>query len=248
MAQHTTFPVYVISCAQDKARRARALASCAAFGLHVRLIKAVDARDGLTSLRPYRDLVAHQFWSQDQIKPGAFACFISHRLAWAALVDHDAPVALILEDDSRVVAVPRWDGISQLSFCNDRLLEWDHKVGGLHRVMSTSRAQFEGLAKAPGADGYILTQDAAKLLLEATDREGVRCGVDWYLMMMAAGLPKGQSYLSEVKSLRDMFGLRSPVLKAAASDHVMVRNDRAGPSSIEHAKTVPIAAFKDALV
>ncbi|MEM9715712.1 MAG: glycosyltransferase family 25 protein [Pseudomonadota bacterium] len=245
-------PVFIISCERDISRRARALASCAAHSAAVRVIDAIDARDGLHVFKPYADLLRSDFWGGPHIKPGALACFISHRLAWQALIDSPYDHALIMEDDSVLVSSPSMVSETDLYFCNDRLVAWqDHfgtqTVQALIEVLSTSEfdPKANGLSRAPGADGYIISKAAAETLIRIGDQDGIRCGVDWYLLMVAAGLEpawSGQG-IKEIQLLVDMFGARPSQLSSSIAKTALVENDRAGPSSIGHNRTVPIVTL-----
>lgn len=244
--------VFVVSCAQDKERRATALASVAALGLSASWVKAVDARDGFDVLRPHKDLVRDTFWEATTIKPGALACFISHRLAWKAFLESEAACGIFMEDDSRLMTPPAAMD-ADIVFLNDRLLTWaesfDAKtVPDLMALLAKDGIPRGGrFAKAPGGDGYLLTREGAQRCLERSEVDGVRCGVDWYLSMLAGGCPPDGESCTEVAALRSMFGARGPTLTGAFAQTAHIENGRHWSSSLGHSHTLEIAALRAAL-
>jgi GR25 family glycosyltransferase involved in LPS biosynthesis len=231
-------PVLVINCAADTDRR-----DALVRGADVRFINAVDARLGVHVFKPYLHLLRDQFWLDDQIKPGAFACFISHRLAWQTMVDTGLPVALITEDDSRVSQM-NMDVIvgNDLTFVNDRACDWVPS-GDLNAIFDATPA-----VRGFGADGYVLTQQGAQALLAQSERDGVVCGVDWYLAYAAMdtrGLKHADvKSVSEVKKLWKTLGPRAPLLQASVSQTPWVINARNGASTIGHSNHVNIHSFR----
>ena len=146
--------------------------------MDVRFIDAVDARLGVSVFKLYLLLLRDQFWLDDEVKPGAFACFISHWLAWQTMIDDDIPVALIAEDYSRVIEINRDDAYgADITFMNDRAIGWA-PTGVLNDIIT---APPKNTARGFGGDGYVLTLSAAQALLAQSEIDGVRCGVDWYL-------------------------------------------------------------------
>ena len=235
------FPTLVINCAADVDRRKRF--ENGAAGFDVRFIDAVDARLGVHVFKPYLALLNDQFWLSDEIKPGAFACFISHRLAWQRMVDMGMPVALITEDDSRLVDVNLTDVVGRdLTFVNDRAHGWAPS-GDLNDILTA-----DPTARGFGGDGYVLTQQGAQTLLAQSERDGVVCGVDWYLAyagMDTRGLKHAEvKAVSEVKKLWKILGARAPLLRAAVASKPWVFNAQNGDSTIVHSNRVNISLFR----
>ena len=91
----------VIHLGRATARRPVAENLVESCGVPARLLDAVDGRalaakgelDRLVSATP------HQPTFPFPMGPGEYGCFLSHRLAWEALLASDAEAALILEDD-----------------------------------------------------------------------------------------------------------------------------------------------------
>ena len=246
-------PIFMVSCRRDKERRAAALASCAGFGASVHLIDAVDARDGVSVFVPFVDLIGPDFWLKDQAKPGAVACFLSHRIAWEALVQSGEAQGLIMEDDSRLRRDLKPGPDVDIYWVNDRMLAWSlpDKSSDIGKVIKDNFAagvEFaSGLPKAPGADGYILSAEAAQKLLRQSEIDKIRCGVDWYMisLVMGAGLASVPWRAgSEPDMLAQMFaGDRSEISGAIAPTPV-IKNDRHWGSSIGHSKLLDILDLK----
>jgi GR25 family glycosyltransferase involved in LPS biosynthesis len=234
-------PTLVINCAVDTDRRERFENAVDGFDMH--FIDAVDARIGAHIFKPYLHLLRDQFWLDDEIKPGAFACFISHRLAWQAMVDEGIPVALIAEDDSRVSQMNMDDiADNDLTFVNDRACGWVPS-GNLDAIFGATPA-----VRGVGGDGYVLTQRGAQALLAQSERDGVVCGVDWYLVyagMDTRGLKHADvKSVSEVKKLWKILGPRAPLLQASVSQMPWVVNAQNGDSTIVHSKRINIRLFR----
>ena len=70
--------IYVINRRCDTDRLAQFTASAAGFGLEFERIAAFDGHDPMAPFFLYRDLLSDEFWGKDAIKPGAFACYLSH--------------------------------------------------------------------------------------------------------------------------------------------------------------------------
>jgi GR25 family glycosyltransferase involved in LPS biosynthesis len=237
-------PILVINCAGDADRRKSFESSTA--GMNVRFVDAIDARLGVGVFKPYVSLLREQFWFDDDIKPGAFACFISHRKAWQTMVDEDIPIALIAEDDSRFVSEAEFQDPhrSDIVFVNDRALGWV-PTAVLADILVTSPVN---PARGFGGDGYVLTLDAAQKLLAQSEIDGVCCGVDWYLVF--AGMnTKNMKHSSvnmvpEIKKLWKILGPRQPLLRASVSNTTLLVNNRKLKSSIRHSHRINIKIFK----
>ncbi len=241
-----TFPMLVINRAADVKRRE---AFCdAAKGYDVTFIDAVDARAGAGVFKPYLGLLRDQFWLGGDIKPGAFACFISHRLAWLKIVDDGIDVALIAEDDSRICAMD-WNGIGvvDLTFVNDRAGLWAPSG----QVSEVLRAQANGLPRAFGGDGYVLTLNGVKTLLAQSQKDGIVCGVDWYLLY--AGLDtenlkhRDVVAVPEVKRMWKVLGPRAPILNSRVAQKPWLINAKNNDSSINHSHRINIKLFRQAI-
>lgn len=90
----------VIHLSRAEARRPVADRLVADCGVPARLLEAVDGKAmapaALAALAPPKPFEPRFPFSMG---PGEFGCFLSHRRAWAALLESGAEAALILEDD-----------------------------------------------------------------------------------------------------------------------------------------------------
>jgi GR25 family glycosyltransferase involved in LPS biosynthesis len=244
MTVENMIPILVINCAADTDRRKSFVSST--VGMNVRFIDAVDARLGASVFKPHISLLRDKFWFDDEIKPGAFACFISHRLAWQVMVDEGIPIALIAEDDSRFVQGMEFQDQtrSDIVFVNDRAQGWVH-TRILKDILTTSPIN---PARGFGGDGYVLTLHAAQELLAQSEIDGVCCGVDWYLVF--AGMDTQNlkhSYVNmvpEIKKLWKILGPRSSLLRASVSNTTLLVNNKKFVSSIKHSHRVNIKRFR----
>lgn len=95
-AASQAIPVFVISLARAVERRARVTQHLTELGLAHRLIDAVDGR--LMPEEERNKLLA----PGQQYHAGVVGCYLSHLLAYQAVVEENIPVALVLEDDARL--------------------------------------------------------------------------------------------------------------------------------------------------
>ena len=232
-------PAIVINCAADVDRRKRFENGVSGFDIH--FLDAVDARLGVHVFKPYLALLRDQFWLDDEIKPGAFACFISHRLAWQAMVDDGIAVAPIAEDDATLSQINLGDiAGNDLTFVNDRAIEWTPS-GDLDGILGVAGTP---ASRGFGGDGYVLTQQGAQALLAQSERDGAVCGVDWYLAyagMDTRNLKHADvKAVSEIKKLWKILGPRAPLMRAAVSPMPWVVNAKGDRSRIIHSHRVNI--------
>ena len=196
--------IYVINRRVDAERLARFTASAADFDLAFERICAFDGHDPNAPFFLYRDLLGDAFWGAAMIKPGAFACYISHATAWRRLLASGAEMALICEDDVTFKQSPHAlfeeaRGLSAFDviFANERMAEWRNAaidgealtpIGDIMAGLSArSLAPGEGVAKAPGADCYLLSRAGAAKLLDYLAEDKVVAGVDWMMLRRSAG-------------------------------------------------------------
>lgn len=89
-------PIFVISLATARLRRARIQAHLDQLGLAYDLVDAVDGR--LLSEEERTALGG----SQGAMPPGVIGCYLSHMKVYQTILDRNLPAALILEDDARL--------------------------------------------------------------------------------------------------------------------------------------------------
>lgn len=249
-------PVYVINRACDQDRLAAF--STSAPGAFTR-IPAIDAHDPDAPLFLYRDLVGKTFWGERDIKPGAFGCYLSHMNAWARMLGEQHEAALICEDDitltgdlKRLTAQARRHGDYDIIFANDRMTKWrasgDQKSDNrlipaqtvIERLQTSEVAPGENdIARAPGADAYVISARGAAAMLQRSRRMGIVAGVDW--VMLAQGLaahPEGK--WPELAFLADLLS-EDPLTVLVTDNAIGKQGD--WPSTISHKTTRPLEGF-----
>lgn len=248
-------PVYVINRARDTGRIERFKEAAPE---EFTRIPALDGHDPDAPLFLYRDMLGDSFWGRDDIKPGAFACYLSHMNAWAHMLGEGHEAALICEDDvaltgdlKRLAAQAARHADYDVIFANDRMTAWralgaqksDTKLIAAQTVvdrMRTARVSpgAEGLAKGPGADAYVISARGAATLLERSRRHGVIAGVDWMLLAHGLEAASDESW-PELAFLAPQTG--EPLTVLVADEPVGVQTGQ--PSAISHKTTTPITAL-----
>ncbi len=256
-------PIFVINRAVDVTRKADAERNYQACNITPQFIEAVDGHGDPKLLAPYVDFLGDSFWGKPEIKPGAFACFMSHRNAWQRIVDQNLSAAIIAEDDS-IPAIDfqsKWEMYDEafedidLTFLNNRMSEW---VGTGHDFQDTNQTINTRLKKAdisdishraPGADGYFLTHQGAEILLEASLNEKVHCGVDWFMIACAWDSSKVKhsnvKTISELKKIWKHRGSKPKLVNAKITRNPWFSIDKAQISSINHSERVDINVFRN---
>lgn len=238
-----TLPVLVINRARDTARLKRFTQKATAHGITPHRIAAIDGHRADCPFAFWSHLIGDHFWGKDRIKPGALACYLSHRLAWRHIVETGVSRALICEDDCDLTEpLDRIEGVASdleefdILFANDRMA--GDPAGA--PVASVADALAAITARAPGGDCYLLTRRGAERLLALTDELKIVCGVDWAMVWHCLdpnrGLPQ-----PELETLRTHLPARAASLVGHVLTTPVGRLNRDGPSSIDHSSTVPIA-------
>ncbi len=248
--------IFVINRRADHDRLAKFAGSAATFGLEFERIAALDGHDPMAPLFLYRDLLGDAFWGADTIKPGAFACYLSHAAAWRRLLASDHEMALICEDDAvfttppdTVVAEAEAIGAFDVVFANDRAVGWRQaaQVGegpaSAGDVLAALGAKGvkpdDGVARAPGADCYLVSKAGAKALLANLAEDKVIAGIDWMILRRsqgATGLGGDEwAYLSSAAPDGD---LRTYIAATA------IARQADGESVLSHSTETPIADLR----
>ncbi|UUP16292.1 glycosyltransferase family 25 protein [Nitratireductor thuwali] len=157
-----------------------------AFGLPAERIPAVDGE--------HIDLGSHP---ESGLSPGEIGCFLSHRAAWKKLVESSDPNAIIFEDDAhlspdlpRLLADMSWLPADAMIVKLDTNLVPVVLDPARHEVRP-SRSLRRLRTAHMGASGYILSRDAANVLLEKSER--VQMVVD-ELMFSGSALDRITTY------------------------------------------------------
>lgn len=258
-----SLPVLVINRAVDQDRLETFIASASTQSIRPTRIDAYDVHRPDFPFGLFAELIGSNFWGEDQIKPGAIGCFLSHRRAWQWMLDTNAESALICEDDielteslNRLVSVASAIPGLDILFANDRLGAWaetafpaiPHAALGdvidmLSRIGGPKQA---GVKSSPGGDCYLLTQNGAERLLAMTKEQRIVCGVDW--AMVWNGLTGVDSEAAKAfPELRILNDIMAPP-DLALNVHVLtspVSRQVPGPSSLKHSETRSIKDLVD---
>ena len=241
----TPLPILVINRAPDSVRLARFAHSAAKLGLEFSRIDAVDGHGPAAALGAYAEYLPDRFNGGERIKPGAFACALSHARAWEQLIESGARAALICEDDVELLAAPpRPPAYCDVLFCGGRMVVWRGAPGpaepvsvALARMSARDAAPGDpGLSAAPGAEAYVVTATAARRLLALLARDKVRAGIDW--LMLGWATPRAAR-----PNWPELIDLPEGPLRALVSGSATARCAPAA-SAIKHSVTIPIAALR----
>jgi len=169
----------------------------------------------------------------DTSRPGTLGCFLSHVRAWETILDEGLDGAIILEDDVILVrplaechALAKAQGVDMV-FVNNRM--------ALTQPSDEARADNEGFCSvvdaimarkdlnqlACGFDGYYLSREGARRLIEVVASTGVSFDVDWfglYACLGRSGLSHRQPHLSpqaDADRIGTFYDLAAPVLTSA---------------------------------
>jgi hypothetical protein len=129
---------------------------------------------------------------QAVVHRGRLGCFLAHIAAWERVAQGSATHQLIIEDDAVFGPLERIFGLDlpegmDLIFCNQRMNPDPQGAADRPLALFPSRAilavKADGVRagkrwKGVGADGYLLSREGAKKLLQAVARDGVHGHVD----------------------------------------------------------------------
>jgi len=167
------WPVFIISLIDAGARRAPLLRQCAAIGLQVEVVTAIDGREGLPPrYEPMVDRAAAAERIGRSMSDAEIACALSHRLVYLRIVEAGLPGAIVFEDDAILTPLlapflaqggDRVADVVQMDHMDARV--W-HRQG---RPWSPQITLFPVAGNASLATGYALSTRAARHLLAQTD-------------------------------------------------------------------------------
>jgi len=169
MMQTARIPVFIINLEGDRDRRDAMLAQFAMlpeFEPHV-----VNGIYGHTlSTNVCTALSQHGAWAEFK---GTIGCFLSHVRAWEEVARLSEQYAVILEDDVDIAALRQLPPLvlpidADIIFLNDRMAASSREIDALRALpVWHGLEHLDALHSGPGGDGYLLTPNAAKLLLAA---------------------------------------------------------------------------------
>jgi len=173
---NTILPIFVINLDSDTERLASLTAALKdEHGFELIRIPAVWGRE-LPALARLL-LTQNGGWVA---RKGELGCFLSHVKAWEAVAVRGSSYCIILEDDAVPIALGRLRSLTippdaELVFINDRMSPGPRYAD--RKCIPTCLPIIESLRKlsstggSAGSDGYILTSEAAKKLIDAVSRD-----------------------------------------------------------------------------
>ncbi len=194
-------------------------------------------------------LVVGRIPGAEHVARGTLGCFLSHASAWERIASGARPRGLVAEDDIEFApwlapglleSIP--DAGLDLVFCNRRMLE-DEKSGIVDRqgepvtirplipILRAKPPEF----RAPGGEGYILSRDGARRLLDLVARGGIHGDVDWFMLVMAIdprdrdSFAPGTPIHRHCRRLTQIYG-SEPALQAGIMSPWMIRHLSKGSS------------------
>ena len=188
------YAVLAVNLARNPERMAEIGRQFAGFGVQVRRIAGVEGRSLASE-------AVERLTGDAGAGRGTLGCFLGHRAAWEALLASGDDCALVVEDDViPLLDLPRglpefglpsgWD----MAFVNDRLEPWraPDRVERFepYPVAAVMRG-FDPEENAPGGDGYLLSREGARKLLDWTAADGMAGDVDW--RMLAYGITAAET-------------------------------------------------------
>ncbi|MGB0505188.1 MAG: FkbM family methyltransferase [Pikeienuella sp.] len=259
--------IYVINRSVDTDRLAQFSNAAEKLELTYTRINAFDGHRPDAPWFLYRDLIGDQFWGEEEAKPGALACYISHIAAWQRVVADNLEMALICEDDTilrnrltELRADARRNEGFDVIFANERMVSWRDKVarkgdkklvpaGKVVERMVEQGASLgaDGLARAPGADAYLISRKGAEKLLQAVKAQKICAGVDW--AMLGRGLSADIGSITNIPEVNWLSENSEPdnefvalIAKTAVSDQL---GGTTGGSVLDHSTKYSINELKN---
>jgi len=175
---------------------------------------------------------------------GTLGCFLSHVRAWELCAQSDRPYAFVTEDDTYFLLPPppstnslaTGDRKFDLCFVNERTqnagffpdnLPFD-EVPPLGRILANKIDGFHGI----GTDGYFVSREAARKLLDMVAQDGLVGDVDWRLMLYAVSDDEIEAtkndFIRDTLKLHRSFRKSSGKLEAVIAAPAIVRTYNGG--------------------
>lgn len=241
-----TVPVFVINRACDGDRLHRFRRAARKQGVTAHRIAAIDGHRVDAPFAAWEAYLGNHFWGEPEIKPGALACYLSHLKAWEAVIASGAGHAMICEDDAELIApadaidaaVRSGEG-ADLIFCNDRLCR-----EGTTSPLPLEQALARMIARAPGADCYLISRRGAEAMIQRTRETRIICGVDWALVWAGLGPDAGDLPQPEVAQLLGFGPVNAPSLTVQVAAEPLASLRSGVPSVLNHDHRMPINALQ----
>jgi glycosyl transferase family 25 len=204
-------PIYVINLDHSANRLAYQRRQFERMGMQFERVQAID---GLALSR--EDFEKYAFLGDRPISHSEVACFLSHRLCWKKAAEGSG--AVIMEDD-QVLA----DEIKPLLGAlrpREGALIFNLETQPRPRYVSREAAEtiggvrfFELMMPTAGAGAYVVTREAAKILLDRADR---RATIADYFIHSAPGIRRLQADPGMTLELRTLSGMFKKIRRPEA--------------------------------
>lgn len=177
-------PVYVLNLPRDADRRALAEAELLRVGLDAAFVPGVDgAALGPEDMARYDGRRCRAIYGLDML-PSELGCYLGHERVIRRILDDGHDVALVLEDDIRLdddlpailadlVAGPRPWMVVRLSGMRPRKTERAVARRQPVRAIGRRHALYQLDVSVPGAQGYVVTAEGARRILDYSARIGL---------------------------------------------------------------------------
>ncbi len=206
------YSVYVINREKDVDRLGRFQKSCAKWGVEFERVEAINCADPEFNFAPYDSQIAETFYGKTDFLRGAVGCFLSHAKAWELFINSGKPFALICEDDARFISSlpPRMMDFGfpanfDLAFCNQRMgsgsldspitildngFAFESAFVAAQKIISDGRKM-----NSVGTDGYFVSREGARKLLEIFSRRKISMEVDWFIFFHSLSLEERRLFI-----------------------------------------------------
>lgn len=200
-AAEQDFLILFINREKDAERRHGFTKRATQLKCQIQRIEAIDCAQPGFDFTPYAREIGDSFYGGTKFLRGAVGCFLSHIKAWKVLIESKHELALICEDDARLLGPPppksdnyRFPPGFDIVFANQRLGQGllytkdDNELRNqqffthesLFDVLRTLSDREEPVA-APGGDGYFISRTGAEKLVELIELTGVTMELDCFL-------------------------------------------------------------------
>lgn len=176
--------IFVINRDKDAERRIDMSKRLGALGLEFEFFQAVDGHKIDAYSVPEYDGEKRRLYFGRDLSVGEIGCLLSHRAVYKKIVEEKIPLTLILEDDTHfkqdfpdlleeiLKTTGRWDLIRFLD--RQKIFKAPHRI--LKQLTNTySLARVRGVPG--GAYAYLVTENAAAVLLEKTKKNSVQIDI-----------------------------------------------------------------------
>ena len=243
------YPVYVINRSKDTERMDRFAASCKQWSIEFQRVEAINCADPGFDFAPYDSQIAETFYGKTQFLRGAIGCFLSHRKVWETLLDSRVSHAIVCEDDVRFLGpIPTKatdlffslkldlvyvnqrmaDGLSTFPVSNDQTaFKFATPYDAAMKTLEVT-----GKMNAPGGEGYLLSPEGARKLLEIFSRRQIYMELDWLIFFHCLSPEQRKAFIAKDATSRfDMLEFDKMELQAAVAIPSLLEQ-RAGVSTI----------------